>query len=117
MLRLCASLRFTPGEVQHQFVEDALEEIEVPVAGIGVCILARAIHLEDAPGRPSVDGRIHIAESPLVGGKLAIGMHIPFPRHEQELRLGEFGVDEGEGDGVECEIPGSVPRILPFVWH
>ena len=84
---------------------------------MAVWFLARAIHLEDAPSRPSVHRRIDVAESPLVGGELAVRVHIPFPRHEQELGLGKFGVDQGEGDRVERQIPGGVPWILPFVRH
>src|ERR1043166_6948057 len=45
-----------PGEIEHQFVEDALEESEVS------CVAALlAVHLEYAPGCPGMDGRVNIA--------------------------------------------------------
>ena len=36
-------------------------------------------------------------------------------RLSMELVFGEVGVDGGEGDGVEGEVPGGEPRVLPGV--
>ena len=41
-----------------------------------------AVHLINAPGRPGMHRRIHVAERPLVGRKLAVRMHVPFAREE-----------------------------------
>src|SRR5262249_44372060 len=76
-----------PGEVEHQFVEDALQEGEI--AAVAALF---AVDLENAPGRPGVDRRIDVAERPFVSGKLAVRMHVPFAREQEELDLGEFGV-------------------------
>src|SRR4029078_6188297 len=62
-----------PGEVEHQLVEDALQESEVArVARIGRGA-ALAIDLKDAPGGPGVHGRIHLAEIPFLGRAPACG--------------------------------------------
>ena len=63
-----------PGEVQQQFVEDPLQEGGIGLAGD---IAGDLVHL---PGGPGVHRRVHIAESPLVGGELAVGVHVPFPQ-------------------------------------
>jgi hypothetical protein len=44
-------------------------------------------------------------------------MHVPLTQHEQELLLGELRVDIGQRHAMECEIPGRVPRVFPFVGH
>src|SRR5579885_1806968 len=56
-----------PREVQEELVEDALEEVEV----------GGAADLEDPQGGPGVDRRVDVAEVPLVGGELAVGVHVP----------------------------------------
>jgi hypothetical protein len=33
------------------------------------------------PRRPGVHRRVHVAKGPLVGGNLAIGMHVPLTQH------------------------------------
>ncbi len=47
-----------PGEVQEQLVEDALEEPAVPL------VRPLLVDLVDAPRRPGVHGRVHVAEAP-----------------------------------------------------
>ena len=101
-----------PGEVQQQLVEHALEELQV--AFVAALL---AIDLEHAPGCPRMHRRIHVAERPLVGGHLAVRMHVPLAREQHELLLGELGVDERERDRVEREIPRRVPRVFPLVGH
>src|SRR5438876_4869927 len=48
-----------PGEVQHQLVKNPFEEGEVALV---TALLA--VHLEHAPCRPGVNGRVDIAERP-----------------------------------------------------
>src|SRR5262249_15375399 len=66
---------------------------------------------------PARHRRIHIAEIPFVGGNVAVGMLVPFPNDEIELRLGESRIDERERDAMESEVPGRVPRVLPGIRH
>src|SRR6266704_2183036 len=61
--------------------------------------------------------RIHVSESPFVGRKLAVGVHIPFAKEQSELFLGEVGIDLGQWDAMERQIPRSVPWIFPLVGH
>ena len=106
-----------PGEVEQQLVEDAFEKCQVAlVRGIHFAALF-AIHLEHAPCRPRMNRRVHVAERPFVRGQLTVGMHVPFARQQHELILRELRVHQHERDGVECQIPRGVPRILPFVRH
>ena len=106
-----------PGEVEQQLVEDPLQEREVArVVRVRAAALF-AVDLEHAPGGPAVHRRVGVAERPLVGGQLAIGMHVPFPGDEHELVLGELRVQRGERDGVERQIPGGVPWVFPLVGH
>ena len=113
MLRPCDVLAVhPPGEVQHQLVEDALEEGEIAAPAALL-----AIDLEHAPRRPGVHRRVDVAERPLVGGDLAVRVHVPVARQQDELVLGELGIDQRERDAVEREVPGRVPGILPLVRH
>ena len=94
-----------PGEVQEQLVEDALEEDEV----------GGAVDGEHPQGGPGVDGRVHVAEGPLVGGQLAVGVHVPLAAQQQELLLGELRIDVGDGHALEGQVPRREPRVLPRV--
>ena len=100
-----------PSEVDEQGVEDVLEENAVRRAG------AAGVGEVGAQGGPGVDRRVGVAEVPLVGGEASVGMHIPFLEQELELVLGQRGVGEREGDGVEGEVPAGEPRVFPIVGH
>ena len=99
-----------PGEVQHQLVEHAFEEFQIALAA--VCL---AVDLIDAPRRPAVHGGVDVAERPLVSGNLAVGPHVPFAGQQNELVLGELGIDERKRNTVKGEVPRGVPGVLPFV--
>src|SRR2546423_13575319 len=73
--------------------------------------------LVNAPRGPADDWWINVTEVPFVGGHLAVRMLIPFAQNDIELAFGELRVDQGEGNAVEGEVPGSIPRILPFIRH
>ncbi len=75
------------------------------------------LNFVNAPGRPGMDGRIYVAESPFIGRQLPVGMHVPLAKQENELLLCEIGIHQSNGDAVEGEIPGGIPGILPFVGH
>ncbi len=64
-------------------MEHALQEVVVrwqaldgPAMGIGTPHGHRC---------PRLDGRVHVAEVPLVGGKLAVGVHEPLATEKYEL--------------------------------
>ncbi len=92
-------------------MKDALEEGRVaPVPAL----LVDLIH---APRRPRVHRRVHVAERPLVSRYLAVGVHVPLAQHENQLALGEVGVDQRDGHAVKSKVPRGEPRILPLVGH
>ena len=80
-------------------------------------MVATAVDLEDTQCSPRVHGRVDVIERPLVGGELTVGMHVPLTAQQQQLVLGELGVDHGEGHAVEGEVPRGEPRVLPLVGH
>ncbi len=96
-----------PGEVDQQLLKDPLQEVEVPVIG----------DLEHPQRGPRVHGRVGVGEVPFIGRKLPVGVHVPLPAEEDQLRLGELRVDVGQRDAVKGEVPGGVPRVLPLVGH
>ena len=69
-------------------------------------------HLVDAPDGPSVNGRIDVAESELVGGNLPVRMHVPFAKKENELVFSELGIDASKGNHVKSEIPRSILKHI-----
>ncbi len=96
-----------PGEVQQQLVKDALQENQVGLAA------ALAIDLVNAPRRPGVHRRIDVAEVPLVGRHLAVGVHVPFAQQQHQLLLGELRIDQREGQAMERRVPGSSTTDTP----
>ena len=101
-----------PGEVEYQLVEYPLEELQI---ALPAALLA--VDLEHAPGRPGVHRRVDVAKGPLVGGDLAIRVHVPLARQQDELLLGECGVQVRQWQAMESQIPGRVPRVFPLVGH
>ena len=61
--------------------------------------------------------RVHVAKSPLVGGQLPVGMHVPFAQKKNELLFGKIRIDQRKRNAVKRQIPRGIPRILPFVGH
>ena len=100
-----------PGEVEQQLLEAALEPLLVSLALLPFLQAVR----EDR--RPGVDRRIDVAEIPLVGRNLAVGVHVPLAQHQLQLLLAEIRIDERQCDHVKGQIPGRVPGILPLVRH
>src|SRR5215470_4491004 len=72
-----------PGEVDQQLVEDPGKELQV----------LPAIQGENLKRGPGLYRRIHIPEVPLVCGQRAVGMLEPLPAQQDELVLGEPGVN------------------------
>ena len=92
-------------------MEDALQEFAITFP------FALLVDLVDAPCSPCVHRRIHITERPLVGGNLAVGVHVPLAQHERELLFREVGIHEREWNAVKRKVPGGIPRVFPFVRH
>ena len=61
--------------------------------------------------------RIDIAEVPLVGRNLPIRVEVQAAHHQQQLLLGKVEVHQRQGNRVKSEVPGGIPRVLPFVRH
>ena len=99
-----------PVEVQHQALERALQEPEVRPA-------QRPLVLVQPERGPGVHRGIHVAEVPLVGGNLPVGVEIETAQHQEELLLGEIEIHRRQGDRVEGQVPGRIPRVLPLVRH
>ena len=64
-----------------------------------------------------MDRRIDVGECPFVRRDLAVRMHVPLAREQQQLLLREVRVDHRERDRVEGHVPRREPRILPLVGH
>ena len=80
-------------------------------------VVGAAVDLEHPQRRPGVHRRVDVAERPLVGGELPVGVHVPLAAQQDELCLGERRVDVRERDAVEGQVPRRVPRVLPRVGH
>jgi hypothetical protein len=100
-----------PGEVLHQLLEGVLQEGAVALAG------AVLLQLVEEQGGPGVHGRVDVAEVPLVRRDLAVGVQVEAAQQQVQLALGEGEIDHRQGDGVEGEVPGREPRVLPGVRH
>ncbi len=100
-----------PSKVQQQLVEARAQETGGPHT------FAFLLDLVDAPGRPGMHGRIDISQRPFISGNLPVGMHVPFAQHEDELVLGETGIDKRERETMKGQIPGRIPGVLPFIRH
>ncbi len=96
-----------PGEVDQQLVEDPGQEIEV----------AAAVDGEHLQRRPRVHRRVDVAEVPLVRRQRPLQVLEPLPADQDQLVLGERRVQVRQGDGVEGQVPGGEPGILPLVRH
>ena len=99
-----------PVEIQHQalkrlFQETAVRPAEVP------------FHLVQIERRPGVHRRIHVAEVPLVGGNLPVGVGVETAQHQQQLLLGEIEIHQRQRNRMKRQVPGRVPGILPLVRH
>ncbi len=100
-----------PGEVQQELVEGGLQEVDVHFVSQGL------LGAMQEQRRKGVDGRVHVAEVPLVRGHLAVRVLVGAAQHQTHLILGEVGVGNRERERVEGEVPRGVPRVLPLVWH
>ncbi len=61
--------------------------------------------------------RIHVPERPLIRRQLPVGMHVPFPQQQDQLRLRVIRIDNRQRYAVKRQAPCRVPRILPLVRH
>ncbi len=100
-----------PSEVQHQLVEDTLQECAIAFA------FALLVDFVDAPRGPRMYRRINVAECPFIRRNLSAGVHVPLSQHQRELFFGEVRIDQCQWNAVKCQVPRGVPGILPLVRH
>ena len=100
-----------PGEVQQQLLKTTLEPVRVAFARFS---LVQAVGEDGGPG---MNRRVDVAEIPLVGRNLAVGVHVALAQHQLQLLLAEIRVHQRQREDVESEVPGRVPGILPLVRH
>src|SRR5215471_14137194 len=93
-----------PGEVEHEFVEYALQKIAV--ASTAISLLLNLIHLQCRPG---MYRWINVTKSPLICRYLAVGMHIPLAEHEKKLVFSKSRVEVGKGYAMKREVPCGIP--------
>ena len=96
-----------PGEVQQQLLKAALEPLVVAFARL------RLFQAIGEDGGPGMHRRIDVAEVPLVGGNLAVGVHVALAQHQLELLLAEIGIDERQGERRERPGPRRRTRDTP----
>ncbi len=96
-----------PGEVDQQLVEDPAEEVDV----------AAAVDREHLERGPRLHRRVHVGEVPLVGGQRPVRVLEPLTAQQEQLVLGEPGIDVRQRHAVEGQVPRRVPRVLPLVRH
>ena len=48
-----------------------------------------AVDAKHAQSGPRMNGRIHIAERPLIRGQLPVGVHVPLAAQQNQLPLGK----------------------------
>ena len=100
-----------PGESEKEFVEDCFQKSAITFARL------LAFDLVNPPRCPPQDRRIDITEVPLIGWNMTVGMLIPLANDDVDLTLGEVRIDQGEGNAMKSEVPGSVPGEFPSIWH
>src|SRR5260221_6265122 len=100
-----------PGEVQGQLLEHMLQETAVALAPL------LGLYFVDLHGGPGQHRRVDVAESPLVGRELAIGVLEPLAAHQQQLLFGEIEVDQCQCDTMKRQVPGGKPWIFPLIRH
>src|SRR5215213_395723 len=100
-----------PREIQQQLLKHTSEKNGVADS------TTLLLDLVDAPRGPRMYRWIHIAERPLVRGKLTVRVHVPLAQHQDELRFCELGINKRQWHAVKCKIPRRVPGILPLVGH
>src|SRR6266700_724443 len=112
MLFSCASLRLTHQvKLSSSFWKTRFRKKVSPFPRVYLLLLV------NVPRGPGMHGRIDIAEGPFVGGQLAVGMHVPLVEQQEQLVLGEGGIDQGHRHAVEGQVPRGVPGVLPGVGH
>ena len=100
-----------PREVQQELGEGVTEEFHVSLAAL------RLLGAVEEQGGEGVHRRVHVTEVPLVGGDLPVRVQVVPAQHQLQLLLGEVEVHDPDRQGMEGEVPGRVPGILPLVGH
>src|SRR5258708_5955080 len=96
-----------PGEIDQEFVKDALEEF----------VVARTVDFKHPEGGPGMYRRVGVIERPFVCGQLTVGMHVPLAQQQYQLPLGKGSVDVRQRHAMKGQVPCGKPRVLPLVGH
>src|SRR5215467_8832851 len=94
-----------PRERQQLFLQDTRQKIQITARVRTLQPLLLALDLEDTPGSPRLQRRIHIVEVPLVGRQFSVRVHVPRLPQTNQLTLGILSVDERERDRVKRRVP------------
>src|SRR5262249_20246197 len=92
-----------PRKVEHQFVEDTLEEHGIPLA------CPALLSLVYLPCRPGMDRRIGIAEGPFIGGELPRPVHITIFEEEKKMLLCKNAFRHSPLNPMESPVPRPPP--------
>ena len=112
-LRPDGSLRFT-----HQVkLSRSLTNTRSRKAAVAVAAVVPLVHLVNPQRGPGVHRRVDVAEIPFVGRHLAVRVHVPDLAQQDQLILGEPGIDERQGHQVKGPVPGGEPGVFPLVRH
>ena len=99
-----------PVEVQHQSLKRPFQKTQVGPAQLSLVL----VQPERGPG---VHRRIDVAEVPLVGRDLPARVEVQAAQHQQQLLFGEIKIYQRQRNRMKSQVPGRIPRILPFVRH
>ena len=99
-----------PREIDEQLLKHTCEELPITTT-------AWSGHLIDTPAGPGMNRRVHVRKSEFVCRNLPVGMHVPFTKHQDQLRLGKFRVNLCHRNHMKGKVPCRVPWIFPFVGH
>ena len=84
-----------PGEVHEQLLEGMCQPAAVTLS------LRPFIQVVSKNRGPGVDRRVDVAEVPLIGGHLPVGVEVAFAQHQVELLLGVILVHQRQRQNVE----------------
>src|SRR5215472_5283440 len=73
----CVFSIYPPGEVDQELLKGASQKIEI----------GAAIDPEHRERGPRLNRRIHVSEIPFIRRQLAVRVHVPFARQQQQLML------------------------------
>src|SRR6185312_7810951 len=77
VIATCVFSIYPPGEVDQELLKSASQKIEI----------GAAIDPEHRERGPRLNWRIHVSEIPFIRRQLAVRVHVPFARQQEQLML------------------------------